>query len=546
MGHENNEGVLIRRYLLGQVSEDERQQLEERIMTDTELFNRVLLAEDDLTEQYVRKEMTEQDRLRFEEVFLATKAGWRQVDFNRAFYKYIGSSAIKKRNPFGPWIQDWPRGIYSTQALKWAAMVALAVAAVWAVWFAWVREDPVAEGRAALTALYLNQRPTHSRVSGFQYAPFVELMGNDGTPTNRVQRDRAGLLVQNAANQNPQNARAIHLLGQYYLSIGDFDGAITQLRKAHELAPNDSKILSDLGGALFEKTRSQGLSSANNAVLDECLRSLNRAVEINPSLSEAYFNRALCNELLMQWESSEADWRQYLLLDSTSPWAAEAREGLQRIEEQKRRSEWDEPRLFNDFIDAAATQNRDAGWRALSISIGTRSSHIVERLIDESFGGQAGGNDHQTLLKWAGQIALAETGDPLIADVAARYARASRADLLALQETRRKFSEGVVLFQEWKLRDACHAFENAAVQFEKLGDSAEASYARYLEAHCYLRLPELEAARDLFNDLERTAQAKKYRWLESRADDGLAELYFSRSEYSRAIEFARRSLELSR
>jgi CHAT domain-containing protein len=539
----------IRRYLLGQMSEDERQQLEERIMTDTDFFNQVLLAEDNLTEQYVREEMSEEDRLKFEAVFHATEAGRRQVDFNRAFYRYVGSSVNKKQPSFTYWVEHWFRSTGGTQLLKRAAMVAVAVGAVWAVWFIFVREDPVARGREALVALYSNQRPTYSRLSGFKHAPFIELMGNDDDAArpDRAQRDRAGLLVQNAANRNPQDYKAIHLLGQYYLSIGDFDQAITQFRKAHELAPNDSKILSDLGGALFEKARRQGLSSANNVLLDECLRSLNRAIEISPSLAEAYFNRALCNELLMQWESAEADWHKYLELDSTSPWAAEAREGLRRIEEQKRRTAWDEPRLFDDFVEAAATQNKDDGRRSLSISVGTRSSHIVERLIDEFLSNQTDGDKNRAmLLRWAGQIVLAEAGDTLIADIAERYATASKADLAALRGARRRFLEGVELFREWKLREACHAFANAALKFERLGDSAEASYARYLEAHCYLRLPELQAARNLFNDVRKTARARKYKWLESRAYDGLAELHFTRSEYSRAIEFARRSLELSR
>jgi CHAT domain-containing protein/cytochrome c-type biogenesis protein CcmH/NrfG len=584
MAHENDEEGLIRRYLLGRLVEDELLRVEEKIMADTEFFNLVLLAEDEIVEEYVEGELPESDRADFKASFESTPEGRLQVSLAKALSQRDKPVPAEHGEPYQKKesiTSDPEAGVRSFAAgasagvpvekeqlsakpqrersvsrqVWWsrpavvpyfglaAAAVFVVAIAVGAVWFVGVREDPVAEGRAALIALYSNQRPTHSRLSGFKHAPFIELMGNDdATRPDRVERDRAGLLVQNAANQNPKDYEAIHLLGQYYLSIGDFDQAIAQLRKAHELAPNNPKILSDLGGALFEKTRNEGLSSANNAELDECLRSLNRAIEISPSLAEAYFNRALCNELLMQWESAEADWRQYLQLDSTSPWAAEAREGLQRIEEQKRRSEWDEPRLFNDFIEAAATQNKDAGWRALSISIGTRSSHIVDRLIGESLGG----SDHQTVLKWAGEIALAETGDPLIADIAQRYGTSSRAELAELQEARRRFSKGVVLFREWKLRDAGRAFEEAAQQFEMLGDPAEAIYARYLQAHCYLRLPELEAARTLFNEVRKTAQAKEYKWLESRAYDGLADLHFTRSEYSRAIEFARRSLELSR
>ena len=47
-----------------------------------------------------------------------------------------------------------------------------------------------------------------------------------------------------------------------------------------------------------------------------------------------------------------------------SAWAAEARQALDRIDEQKRRSSWDEPRFFNDFVDAAQQRNEEDGWRA--------------------------------------------------------------------------------------------------------------------------------------------------------------------------------------
>jgi CHAT domain-containing protein/lipopolysaccharide biosynthesis regulator YciM len=547
MDHENRDDGLIRRYLLAQLAEDELERLEERMMADNELFNRVLLAEDEMVEEYVQKQLSEQDRFRFEASFLATEAGRRQVAVKRALYEYTPSGRERQKRS-KHWAGLSALEIGGSAAFKGAAMVAVVVAVVWVVWFLWIRDDPVAAGRAALVALYSNQRPTHSRVSGFEYAPFVELMGEEGpSSTDRARRDRAGLLVQNAANKRPDDYRAIHLLGQYYLSIGDFDEAINQLRRAHELAPSDATILSDLGGALLEKTRSQGLSSATNPLLDECLKSLNQAIAIKPSLAEAYFNRALCNELLMQWQSAEADWRSYLQHDSTSPWADEAREGLQRIEEQKRKSTWYEPQIFDDFVSAAGKQDAEAGWSALRLGMGTRSSPIVERLIDESVNDQTGGDGkHSMLLKWAGQIVLAKVGDRLVSDIAERYAGFSRSELEQLREARRRSSEGVSLFGDWKLRDARKAFEDARLQFEKLGDSAEELYAQYLEAQCCLRIPDLEAAGNLFNDLSKAARSKSYRWLESRAHEGLAELHFSRSEYSRAIEFARQALDVSR
>jgi CHAT domain-containing protein len=537
-----------RLYLLGDMSAQEREQFEMQMMIDNEIFDLMLLAEDDLLDDYVQNRLSEQDKFKFEAAFLSTEEGRRQLDFSRALHNHVASYKRDKQRQ----VQSFPglllRGHRSAFAARAIAMSVFVIAAGLAAWLLFLRADPVSEGRAALIALYTDRRPTQSRLDGFHYAPFVALMGGDQNPqTDRAKRDRAGLLILNAADKRPEDADAIHLLGQYYLSAGDFDEALVQFRKARGLAPNDAKILSDLGGALLEKARRQEPSSAKSVIFDECLRSLNRAAEISPSLAEVYFNRALCNELLMQWQSAESDWRHYLDLDSTSAWAAEARQALDRIDEQKRRGNWDEPRFFNDFVDAAQQRNEEAGWHALSVSFGTRSSQIVERLIDEVVNDQPRGNQtHAMLLKWAGQIVRAKVGDRQVSDTAKRYARCSTPELALLQEARRRSSEGVTLLHDWKLRDARKAFGDAALQFDKLGDSPEALYARYLEAQCCLRIPDLEAASKLFNDLHQTARSKSYRWLESRAYDGLAEVHFSRSEYSRAIEFSRQALDLSR
>jgi len=547
MAHENRDEGLIRRYLLGRLADDELQQLEERMMAENEFYDRVLLAEDEMVEEYVEKKLSKKDRLKFDESFRATPSGRRQIAFQRALSKRARTSARRKKSPWRHLIESWFRFTGSSSLIRNAAIATLVLAVTGNSVYFLLRDNSVSKARAALVAVYSNQRPTYFRLSGFRYAPFVELMGNAEPPhADRAQRERVGLLVQNAVDKNPHGPAAIHLLGQYYLAGGDLDEAISELRKARDLAPNDADILNDLGGALFEKARRQGLTSASNSLLNECLLSLNRAIEIKPTLAEAYFNRALCNELLMQWQSAEADWQYYLSLDSTSPWADEAREGLKRIEEQRRKNVWYEPQMFDDFVAAAGRQDSEAGWRSLCASFGTRLSPIVERLIGES--NHENGSDRldETPLKWAGQIMKAKLGDRLVSDISDRYTTNSESDLGELQKARKRFADGVVLFQKWKLRSACDAFDNAALQYERVGDLPEASYARYLEAHCYLRVPDLEAAQKLFDNVRNAARVKAYVWLESRADDGLAEVHFSLSEYSLAIEFARRSLELSR
>src|SRR5947207_12411436 len=93
MGHENPDDGLIRRYLLGQLAEGEGEQLEEKMMADNELFNAVLLAEDEMVEEYVEGELPESDRAGFEASFLSTPKGRQQVTIARALKKHSSTIA---------------------------------------------------------------------------------------------------------------------------------------------------------------------------------------------------------------------------------------------------------------------------------------------------------------------------------------------------------------------------------------------------------------------------------------------------------------------
>ena len=61
----------IERYLLGQVTEAERTQIEERLMFDNELGEIILLAEDDLIDQYLDGEII--DRSGFAKLMCSPK-----------------------------------------------------------------------------------------------------------------------------------------------------------------------------------------------------------------------------------------------------------------------------------------------------------------------------------------------------------------------------------------------------------------------------------------------------------------------------------------
>jgi len=76
-------------YLLGQGPPEDSLSLEERLVTDGEFYNELLITEDDLIDQYLSGELSESEQESFENHFLATPERRRKVRFGRAFNKYV-------------------------------------------------------------------------------------------------------------------------------------------------------------------------------------------------------------------------------------------------------------------------------------------------------------------------------------------------------------------------------------------------------------------------------------------------------------------------
>jgi len=70
----------LRQYLLGELPQTERDQLEDIVFADRDLFEQLEVVEDELIESYVRNEMTKQERERFEEAYLTVPTRRKKVE----------------------------------------------------------------------------------------------------------------------------------------------------------------------------------------------------------------------------------------------------------------------------------------------------------------------------------------------------------------------------------------------------------------------------------------------------------------------------------
>lgn len=82
---------LCEQYLLGALSESDRQQLEEAYFTDDELFERYLAVKEDLIDAYSRSELPAEKRRHFEQHFLSSTARQKRIDESRELIKAVTS-----------------------------------------------------------------------------------------------------------------------------------------------------------------------------------------------------------------------------------------------------------------------------------------------------------------------------------------------------------------------------------------------------------------------------------------------------------------------
>lgn len=182
------------------------------------------------------------------------------------------------------------------------------------------RPDPIAMMASAAPA---QARILEPRLSGgFRWAPYQNVMaGGQQSPTGEELKARgvAGKVLNDL--QTDKSAQALHAKGVAHLLRDNAGAAVALLRTSAGLAPRDPRVWNDLAAALY-------IHAQDDAELREALVAARRAIELDPHFNEAYFNVALIQERIGTRAEIRSAWRAYLEHDSSSGWAAEAKNRL--------------------------------------------------------------------------------------------------------------------------------------------------------------------------------------------------------------------------
>ena len=137
MNKEPHTDGLIVQYLLGSLSEEETERLDELAIVDDEFAVRLQLVENDLVDAYVRGDLSGETLERFTSFYLSSPKRREKVGFSQAFQRVPDQDVITEQaeiRPRKPYEEEsisrpgWLRGLFSTwrPALVWGiASIAL-------------------------------------------------------------------------------------------------------------------------------------------------------------------------------------------------------------------------------------------------------------------------------------------------------------------------------------------------------------------------------------------------------------------------------------
>jgi hypothetical protein len=140
----------IREYLLGRLPREQQAQFEERLLTSDEVYEELVIVEDELVDQYLREELPASDRESFESHFIAAPEHQAKLRFARTFRKYVATEGPKYEVAADERIAEVPPMQAIRPAPRWlgflpirspiygyamtAAVVLVAVGISWIVW----------------------------------------------------------------------------------------------------------------------------------------------------------------------------------------------------------------------------------------------------------------------------------------------------------------------------------------------------------------------------------------------------------------------------
>ena len=545
----------IRKYLLASLDDEvEMRRIEEKILLDDDFVEQLSIAEEELIDDYLDGTLAETERQQFLRFFLISPENKEKLRLIQNLRKYAAKQpavyevkrhAEKKDKWF-----DW-RGLFFSPTMRFAAIAFLLFGVVFGIWRIAFYQSDVDRGLAELRLAYRGQRPVESRTTAnFDYAPFSVTRGNAFPISDEKAQRRAELLLSEAA-KNPSNIQAHHSLGLLYLADKKYDKALDEFNFALKLAPNNPKLHSDAGAALLEKAK----QAETEKKFDEAgenfplaLKSVNRALELDNSLLEALFNKALILQKMQITNQAREAWEKYLEKDSASPWAEEARKNL-RMLAGRSSVQKDKSQILQDFLTAFQRRDDARGWEIVSqtkelITGAMLAPQLTGKFLEaKQQSREKEANEILSTFVYLGELEKHNAGDSYFAELADYYSKTNQTqhDKLLLATAGMQNGYELLLKSSWS--DALKIFQQTKDNFSEAGNDWESQIAEYQISYCLTQLNKIKESNERLMTLSDLSEKKNHKWLRSLADGWIGSNYNLLGEHSKAITYDQKSLQ---
>jgi CHAT domain-containing protein len=249
--------------------------------------------------------------------------------------------------------------------------------------------------------------------------------------------------------------------------------------------------------------------------LPRALAAADRARRLDPSLTEAWFNRALAASALSLTAEAKAAWSEYLKRDSTSAWASEARKRLQELEQPTRADAWIamEGRLQSAFdastADEAVRTQTTSARRFIE-------QHLITDWATAVLNGNSDGSARERLRTFADAMSRV-AGDAIYKDAVDAIDRAeTRNEAPRLARAHQQFAAASALFDEDRFSAAMPGLQSARNELLALGSSFATLADVQLSAVNYVgsRYDEADAT---FANISALGVTRNYRFAAARS-----------------------------
>ncbi|MFN2393311.1 MAG: CHAT domain-containing protein [Pyrinomonadaceae bacterium] len=546
----------IRKHLLGNLTDKVKmRRIEEKILLDDQFVEDLSVTEDELMDEYLDDTLTASEREQFLQFFLISPERKEKLRLIRNLREIAAKAetarSVEKFSKKKTVFFDW-QGLFSPASLRFAVFALIVGGLGFGVWRIAFYQSDVEKGLAELRLAYRGERPVEARTTAnFDYAPLLNTRGGMKPALEETARRRAENFLLNAT-ENSTDAKARQALGLLFLTEKKFDEALIQFNLALKSAPGDATLHNDLGAVLLEKakqaeTEERFDESMENKALS--LQAINRALEIDPVMTEALFNKALVLQKMPAPEQARTAWNKYLEKDSASPWADEARKNLELLRRQTGISEKDKSQIWQDFLSAYRRQDDALAWKIASQTKELITGVMVQQQLTQSFleasqqSQKEEANEILSAFVYLGELEKQNAGDSYFAELAGFYRNSNQTQQQKLREAHAEMQKGYELLFARNWKSAIETFQRAKRGFSEADNYWEATIAEYQIGYSLCQIKKIKESNERLLALSDFARRKHYRWLQVLVDGWLGSNYSLLGEHSKAIFYNQKSLK---